>query len=176
MLIPNWISVFRIITSIIGFIALLSGLWQAGTLLLVLSVLLDIVDGKVARRIGQTSKYGVYLDIMGDKIMIIGTYFILGLMLHIHLFYIAIAILVREYTMDSLRSMAAANGAVIPADRFSKLKGMLLMGSFVALLVNQSWIQSAQLQTTFILTAGIGVAFAYLGLLRFFLLHRSVLA
>ncbi|MGI8880965.1 MAG: phosphatidylinositol phosphate synthase [Jatrophihabitans sp.] len=44
------------------------GAWFTGTVLITVFVLLDIVDGAVARAAGKTSKFGALLDSSGDRV------------------------------------------------------------------------------------------------------------
>jgi phosphatidylglycerophosphate synthase len=145
-----------------------------------LATMLDIVDGQVARRLHQVSKHGVFLDIMVDKIVILSTFFFIGMRIDVLFFYLGILLLIREYIMDTMRSIAASNNVVIPADRLSKIKGVLLMTAMLIVIGNfasaYSLFVNSVLQTIGAILAGTGTLLAYFTLVRFLVVHRSALA
>ena len=67
---------------------MMNHVWSSAFALILLAVILDIVDGKVARKRNEVSTGGIYLDVMADKIVIIATYLILGLQVHRAFFYL----------------------------------------------------------------------------------------
>jgi CDP-diacylglycerol--glycerol-3-phosphate 3-phosphatidyltransferase len=154
--------------------------WPAAFVLLFLATMLDIVDGQVARRLHQVSKQGVFLDIMVDKIVILATFFFIGMRIDVLFFYLGILLLVREYSMDTMRSIAASNQVVIPADRLSKIKGVLLMTAMLIVIGNYAFIYNcswnSMLQTSGTVLAVTGTLLAYVTLVCFLVAHRKALA
>lgn len=74
-----------------------------------LILLLDAVDGYVARKLNQTSAFGALLDIVGDRIVecVFWVYFAyVGLIP----FWIPVIVIVRGFFTDGLRSAAFAQG------------------------------------------------------------------
>lgn len=76
---PNTISVVSLLVGVVAAYAIASGVLVHAVLLIVLSGVLDGVDGTVARLSGRTSKWGAFLDSTLDKIveivLFIGIYF-----------------------------------------------------------------------------------------------------
>jgi len=84
----------------------------------------DTLDGRLARRYGWVSNVGIFLDLTADKIY---TTAILVALVQVDRLgaWAAIIILVREFVVTGLRSFAAAEGMVIPAKRWGKLKMLM---------------------------------------------------
>jgi CDP-diacylglycerol--glycerol-3-phosphate 3-phosphatidyltransferase len=69
-MLANWITVSRLPLLLINVLILYRGspsMRLAGTVLLFIGLMLDTVDGVVARRTGQTSLFGSVLDIAADR-------------------------------------------------------------------------------------------------------------
>lgn len=67
---PNAVTVFGTIGAIAGsLIFFTNGWWFSGTMLIWGCVMLDAVDGAVARASGQTSKFGAVLDSTCDRLV-----------------------------------------------------------------------------------------------------------
>src|SRR3954471_9294071 len=69
-MLANWITLSRLPLLLINVLILYRGspsIRLAGTLLLFVGLMLDTVDGVVARRTGQTSLFGSVLDIAADR-------------------------------------------------------------------------------------------------------------
>lgn len=81
----------------------------------------DTLDGRLARKYGWVSNLGIFLDLTADKIYTAG---ILIALVAVSLLdpWAAIIILIREFVVTGLRSLAASEGLVIPAGRWGKLK------------------------------------------------------
>jgi CDP-diacylglycerol--glycerol-3-phosphate 3-phosphatidyltransferase len=132
------------------------------------------VDGAVARRLNQVSHTGVFLDIMVDKVVIIGTFFVVGYKLYPIFFYLGLLMLLREYAIDTLRSIAASRQVVIPADGFSKLKGVLFMTAMLCAIGNQAFLQNSWFEQTVAVVAMATMLLAYITLARFYRKCRAV--
>lgn len=178
--VANSITITRLVIALTSFVFMVLDQWSTAFVLLFLATILDIADGQVARRLHQVSKQGVFLDIMVDKIVILATFFFIGMRIEVLFFYLGILLLVREYIMDTMRSIAASNHVVIPADRLSKIKGVLLMTAMLIVIGNFAFtsnlVANSMLQTSGTLLAVTGTLLAYVTLVRFLVAHRKVLA
>jgi len=78
MTLANKITLVRLVLIPVIVIGLLMGapLWP--TLLFILSALTDVLDGLVARRLGQKTVLGSYLDPLADKLFLVFVYFTLA--------------------------------------------------------------------------------------------------
>jgi CDP-diacylglycerol--glycerol-3-phosphate 3-phosphatidyltransferase len=81
----------------------------------------DWLDGYLARKWGQVTKIGKLLDPVADKILMASALIMLVDIARIPS-WIAIVIVGREIAITGLRSMAAAEGIVIPAENMGKYK------------------------------------------------------
>ncbi|MFQ5587233.1 MAG: CDP-alcohol phosphatidyltransferase family protein [Nitrospiria bacterium] len=172
--IPNLITCGRLLIANIGFILMLTDHWKPAFLLILFSVLLDAMDGEVARRLNQVSQTGIFLDIMADKIVIISTFLIVGYKLNPFFFYLGLLMLLREYVIDTLRAIAAARKTVLSADALSKLKGVILMTAMVGAIGNHAFLGSAWIEGAMAAMGAIGMTLAYVTLGRFYLKCRDL--
>ena len=74
----NDITIARLILAWVGLALMASDCWSMAFLLLLVAVMLDSVDGAVARKLDQVSRQGIFLDVMADKIVIISTFLMIG--------------------------------------------------------------------------------------------------
>ena len=110
----NFISIFRIFVMFFAvyLIYAMQGSVVAYTWALILTILafsLDGVDGYVARKFNEVSKFGALLDIMGDRI-VENTYWVLfAVMGWLNILFPLIA-LTRGFITDTIRSAAMEKG------------------------------------------------------------------
>lgn len=120
----NIVSIVRVLATVPLTMLILAntaaGFFWAFWLFIVMAIT-DTVDGRLARRFGWVSNIGIFLDLTADKIY---TAAILVALVEVDSMgaWPAIIILVREFVVTGLRSFAAAEGHVIPAGRWGKLK------------------------------------------------------
>ncbi len=124
MNIPNILTISRVI-AVPVFIALMHDpsplrVLSAGIVFTVAS-LTDWLDGYLARKWGQVTKMGKLLDPIADKILVASALVIIVRM-EIIPEWIAIVIIGREFAVTGLRSIAASDGIVMPAETVGKYK------------------------------------------------------
>lgn len=102
----------------------------------VLSALTDLVDGMLARRWGQVSLLGKFLDPLADKVLVLGTLVILLDLGRISPWVVFI-ILGREIAVGTLRTIAMGEGVVIAARELGKQKTLFQMSGLVALILHE---------------------------------------
>ena len=111
----------------------------------VLAAVTDWLDGLIARKMGQLSQFGAFLDPVADKIMV-ATALILLVQQHPRIvFALAAAVIVgREITISALREWMASLGArgVVQVSGFGKLKTIFQMVAIGFLLYRENigWI------------------------------------
>jgi CDP-diacylglycerol--glycerol-3-phosphate 3-phosphatidyltransferase len=94
----------------------------------------DFLDGYFARRSGQITKFGILLDPIADKFLIISALILLVDMVRLSA-WIAIVIIVREFVVTALRVVALSKNIVIPARTGGKIKTVTQMAAIVLLLM-----------------------------------------
>ncbi len=83
--------------------------------------------------------------------------------------------LIREYSIDTMRSIAASKKKVISADKFSKIKGILFMIAMIGMIGNYAFLNNNLiLENLMILTGIVGMIFAYITLIRFFIKYKEL--
>lgn len=78
MSLPNIISLCRLLSVPVAVYLILHGYMTAAFWLFVVAGISDAVDGYLAKRLGQTSVLGSYLDPIADKVLLVGVYITLG--------------------------------------------------------------------------------------------------
>jgi len=126
----TWIALSRFPLLVASVLALYLGspaVQLAGVGLLLGGLLLDTVDGVVARRTGQTSLFGGVLDIAADRtyelVLWVG-FADLGMLPT----WVPFLILARTTLTDALRSLGVAQGTA-PFDQHGSALGRFLVGS-----------------------------------------------
>lgn len=110
------------------------GLGFAAFIVFVLAALTDYLDGWVARRRGEVSPLGVFMDLTADKVLVGG---VLVAMVEVGLLptWMVATILVRELVVAGVRQMAASENIVIAARPLGKAKtAATLLGMALLLL------------------------------------------
>lgn len=93
----------------------------------------DWLDGYIARNYNQVSNFGKFMDPLADKVLTTAAF--LALFELDRLWYGSVAImliLAREFMVAGLRMNASANGTVIAASMFGKVKTVVQMIAIIA--------------------------------------------
>lgn len=134
---PNLLSFSRVVAAPILYVLIA---WQdrygfaLALVVFVLASLSDTADGEVARRRGQVSPLGVYLDTTADKILV-AVLLVVLVSVHAVPAWMAAVIIAREFLVTGLRSYAAALGIVIPAGGWGKAKTVITIGALLLVLL-----------------------------------------
>ncbi len=101
----------------------------------VLAAATDGLDGYVARKQKSVTNLGKLLDPLADKLLVMSALVSLVAMAALPA-WIAIVIIGREFAVTGLRSIAVAEGIVIAASRFAKIKTVTQIVAIIAIMVN----------------------------------------
>lgn len=107
-----------------------------GTVIFVLASATDVLDGYIARKSQQITKFGVLLDPIADKLLVISALIVLvdtGLVDA----WIAIVIIAREFIVTGLRIVALTMNIVIPAETGGKVKMVTQFAAICLLLLSR---------------------------------------
>jgi len=138
-MIPNFLSIFRMIAFLPVIILFSSEYYLTSFFLFTAAAWSDFLDGFLARRYNNTSNLGSLLDLLADKVLVSST--LIFLVFHtgnIYLLILTLVIILREISISSLRLFLVSNGveiSKITPDKFGKLKTFLQMFSLSLLLV-----------------------------------------
>lgn len=128
--------------------------WTAALLLFLFGALTDWLDGWLARRLGQVSDFGKFMDALVDKIFTMGTFvsmLALGIIGLWALFPILL-ILAREFLITGLRLIAAAQGKTLAAEKAGKVKTVMQITSICLFIAKGALIHDLS-QTEFLATS-----------------------
>ena len=107
-----------------------TGIYLTAAALTVLVIVMDALDGYVARKYGESSKFGAVADILGDRVVEM-TYWIVFAVFGWVPAWVAIIIAARGIVVDGLRSLALERGftAFGPTSMMRTRLGTLLVSS-----------------------------------------------
>ena len=164
------------------------GARAAALLVFLFAAMTDWLDGWLARRMGQVSDFGKFMDALTDKIFTLGLFVSLLALLEIEwALFPVLLILTREFLITGLRLVAAAKGVVLAAERAGKVKTLLQFCCLSLFLTEQTllhdwpfpsidtcvlleWVHYGAvftliLATTLTVTSGIGYMWRHVDLL-----------
>lgn len=139
MNLPNKLTVIRIILVPFFVAAILidfpfNYLWAL--IIFAIASITDMLDGKIARKKNLITDFGKFADPLADKILVLAALLCFvqnGLCDCIAV----ILILFREFSVTSIRLTAAANGKVVSANIWGKIKTVSQMSAIVIILLLQ---------------------------------------
>ncbi|HSA06340.1 MAG TPA: CDP-alcohol phosphatidyltransferase family protein [Candidatus Gastranaerophilales bacterium] len=108
----NFISIFRVVLCFIAAGILFikdDAVYLSAFILTILVIWMDGLDGYVARKFNETSKFGAMLDILSDRI-VENVYWVTFAVIGWLPLWIPLAVLTRGLVTDGLRSMALEQG------------------------------------------------------------------
>lgn len=138
---PTWLTLSRIgITPVIIVLLYFPNKISCliATILYIAASISDYIDGNMARRYGQVTSFGKFLDPLADKVLNCS---ILIMMTYLQWIpaWLVIIIIFRELMVTGLRAIAADEGYVMAADKFGKLKTVLQSFAIVPLTLHHEW-------------------------------------
>ena len=158
MNLPNALTLTRL-ASIPVLMALLllrfPGHDQAAAAVFVVASLTDTADGQLARRRGQVTELGKFLDPFVDKLFILSVLIVLVQERELSA-WIVVVIFGRELLITVLRSVSASQGRVIAATPWGKTKTVTQIGAVLLLILERPYPV-----TTFAAEAAIAVAVVF---------------
>ena len=112
----------------------LGGFAVAAFVVYLLLSLTDKVDGDLARKRGEVTDFGKFLDPIADKLLVFSALLLLLEHQLVNVWFVFI-IQFREFLVSALRMVASANGTVIAADKLGKAKTATTMVSLCTYLL-----------------------------------------
>ncbi len=98
--------------------------------------LTDLFDGYLARKYGEVTDFGRFLDPLADKFLITAAFVCFVGMRELHVpAWMVVLIIGREFMITGLRTLAASKGIVIAADRAGKFKTTSQITAVIIILV-----------------------------------------
>lgn len=135
---PNKLTIARMIITPV-FLAVL--LWEplphrflVATIIYSIAAITDAIDGKLARKNNQITNFGKLLDPIADKVLTTSA-LLAFMVMDLCNIWIVMIVLTREFAVASIRMIAAANGVVIPANFWGKLKTVSQMTFTIVIML-----------------------------------------
>lgn len=137
---PNKLTVFRIILiPFFIFFLLVQSIphrFLFAMIIFCVAAITDHFDGELARRNGQITDFGKFLDPLADKMLVMSA-FICFVQLDIVGALPVIIILMREFIVTSVRLVAMGSGKVISANIWGKIKTVSQIIAIIVILLTQ---------------------------------------
>jgi CDP-diacylglycerol--glycerol-3-phosphate 3-phosphatidyltransferase len=134
---PNLLSFSRVLATVLVFIlVLLNQPWSflVATVIFFLASMTDLLDGYLARRYHLVSPLGIFLDLTADKIFV-SAILIAYVQITLVPAWIVVIIIMREFLVTGLRSVASEQGRVIPAGKLGKQKTFITLVAIGGILL-----------------------------------------
>lgn len=143
MNLPNKLTILRILIVPFMIAALLIDFphhFLVAGLLFGAASLTDFFDGKIARERNLITDFGKFADPLADKIMVISC-LVCFVAMKLCDPVLLIIVLFREFSVTSIRLVAASNGTVIAANIWGKVKTVSQIIAIVAVFVFQYFLE-----------------------------------
>ena len=140
MNVPNALTITRIVLTPVVLAAYMLNFpahFLVATILYFIAGMTDFFDGKIARSKNLITNFGKFADPLADKMLTTAVYLALISNGYCNI-WILFIILFREFGISSIRLVAAAQGVVIPANKWGKVKtfSMMIFTGFIFLLLS----------------------------------------
>jgi CDP-diacylglycerol--glycerol-3-phosphate 3-phosphatidyltransferase len=158
----NYVTLIRVVLVPLALVMLFSN-WPyhdfitAG--LVLFAWVTDFLDGVVARRTDTVSSLGTYLDAAADKIFVLCVLFGLAQLTFLP-FWLPCTILIRDLLISTLRSFASAEGVILSARWWGKLKTTVTFPAMAGLIIKLPGTYPLMLVATFV-SVGSGLLYLY---------------
>ncbi len=144
---------------------------QLAAAVFVVASLTDTLDGNLARRRGQVSELGKFLDPLADKLFILSILIVLVQERELAA-WVVMVIFGRELLITVLRSVSAAQGRVIAATPWGKTKTVLQVAAVLLLVLQRPY---PVLEPVALGAVGVAVLFTVLSGLDYLWRFRNVI-
>lgn len=137
---PNKITIFRIflipILIILLLVTSISNRFFLALIVFLVASFTDHLDGKLARKYGQITTFGKFLDPLADKMLVMSA-FICFVDLNLISSVPVIIILLREFLVTSMRLVAMSSGKVVAANIWGRTKTVTQLIAIIVILISQ---------------------------------------
>ena len=141
MNLPNALSLSRIFLTPLLVVVLLTrfeGKEIYGAIIFTVAALTDYLDGYFARKRNQVTTVGKLLDPIADKLLVTSA-FISLVELGLAPAWMVVIIVGREFAVSGIRSIAASQGHVMPANWYGKTKAVVQIFTILVLIVADTY-------------------------------------
>ncbi len=139
--IPNILTIFRIILVPVFIFIMNSGMnnsYFISLIIFVLASITDALDGKLARKFGAVSKFGLFMDPLADKILVLSAFLVflkIDILSNIVFPWMVLLIFSRDFLVTILRVIMKRVGATMVTSKVAKLKTGFQLTSIITVLL-----------------------------------------
>tara|TARA_B100000700_G_scaffold151872_1_gene168574 strand:- start:663 stop:1235 length:573 start_codon:yes stop_codon:yes gene_type:complete len=139
--IPNTLTIFRIILVPIFIYVILSDMnfsYLLGLAIFIIAAITDALDGKLARKYNVESKFGMFMDPLADKMLVMGAFFaflFIPILNNIVFIWMVALILLRDILVTLLRLFMKKKNLLMATSKIAKLKTTSQLISIILLLL-----------------------------------------
>ena len=157
MNLPNKLTILRVILIPFFVFFLISPFFDGygnyiALAIFIIASLTDMADGKIARKNGLVTDFGKFADPLADKILVLAA-LLCFVQLGICDCVAVIIVLFREFSVTSIRLIAASKGKVVAANMWGKAKTVSQMIAIIAVIAMQIVLELPEVGLNFINTA-----------------------
>lgn len=175
---PNAISLLRAMLVPVIVWLMLSGEHRLALYVFALAAISDAADGFVAKRFGQTSELGAYLDPLADKLLLVSTFVTLAGQSHVPI-WLAVLVVARDLAIIIAVLLAALvrKPLAIQPSRISKANTVLQVLTVLFILLRLAGLASgataAMAEQAMIMVTGVLTALSLASYLRTWFQHMQ---
>lgn len=108
-----------------------------GCLIFIVAAVSDSVDGHLARKNGEITDFGKFMDPLADKFLVNSALIILAVQKPACLPVVIVVLMIgRDLAVDGIKLIAASRGRVVAANIFGKLKTVMQMAAIPLIFLN----------------------------------------
>lgn len=144
------------------------------TVIFIIAALTDKLDGYVARSRNQITRFGKFMDPLADKLLVAAALISL-VEFHIIPTWVAMIIIAREFAVTGLRAIAAAEGIVIAASWWGKVKTVMQIVAIIFALFNLTYKSNAFFHVMTEITILAAVIITVLSGVDYFIKNKDVI-
>lgn len=166
---PNQITLLRLVFIPFVILSIVVGEYRTALVLVLVAGVSDVLDGVLARRLGQQTTLGRYLDPIADKLLLSSSFIVLGLERHIPL-WLVILVLSRDIIILATALVMILATPLRPPrpSLYGKLNTHAQVATVLATLLtllyphaSLRWLQQGAVYATATLTVVSGLHYAF---------------
>ena len=139
MNLPNKLTILRLaLVPVFITFTVIDNVWTRifALVIFIAASLTDLYDGYFARKYGNVTDFGKFMDPLADKFLISAAFISFVDMRELNVPpWMVVLIIGREFMITGLRTLAASKGIIIPADRAGKFKTSSQITAIITILV-----------------------------------------
>lgn len=162
-LLPNLLTLLRIILTPICIYLLFYNCYLLSLILFLLASITDFLDGYLARKYNSISKLGSFLDPIADKLLVVGlflSFYILNIVID---YYILAMIIFRDVFVTVIRISMQSKGVVMKTSRIAKIKTTIQFSVIIIIFLKLITILNFKEEIIYYISLSMAILTLYTG-------------